>query len=170
VIVLPPTPPVEATALDRALQRLSNYSRFLELFYYRIGYPRLVRDRLDQIQIFYKDPGIRAAHLASLEQFRSVVEKQYGARLLIMVLPFLHSVELLHQTEFYDRFRNALDDHRFNYIDMQPVFARHTVRELWVSRLDPHTNGFANQLVANEIIDYLEAHPDKIHRKIPAAP
>jgi hypothetical protein len=25
-------------------------------------------------------------------------------------------------------------------------------------------------LVANEIIDYLEAHPDKIHRKIPAPP
>lgn len=168
--LLPPTPPVEPTAVDRALQRLSNYSRFLELFYYRVGYPRLVRDRLDQIQIFYKDPGIMAAHLASLEQFRSVVEKQYGARLLIVVLPFLHSEGLLHQTEFYERFRNVLDDRRFNYIDMQPLFARHTVRELWVSHFDPHTNGFANQLIATEIIGYLAAHPDEIRRKIPAPP
>jgi hypothetical protein len=168
--LLPPTPPVEPTAVDRALQRLSNYSRFLELFYYRIGYPRLVRDRLDQIQTFYQDPGIMAAHLASLEQFRSVVEKQYGAHLLIVVLPFLHSEELLHQTKFYERFGRALDDHRFNYLDMQPIFARHTVRELWVSRFDPHTNGFANQLVANEIIDYLAVHPDEIQRKIRAQP
>lgn len=168
--LLPPTPPVEPTAVDRAMQRLSNYSRFLELFYYRIGYPRLVRDRLGQILIFYKDPAITAAHLASLEQFRSVVEKQYNARLLIVVLPFLHSEELLHRTEFYERFRKALDDHRFNYIDMQPVFARHPVRDLWVSRFDPHTNGFANQLVANAVIDYLTAHPDEIQRKIPTPP
>jgi hypothetical protein len=166
----PPTPPAEPTAVDRALQRLSNYSRFLELFYYRIGYPRLVRDRLDQIQIFYKDPGIMAAHMASLEQFRSVVEKRYSARLLIVVLPFLHSEGLLHKTEFYERFRNALDEHDFHYIDMQPVFARQTVRELWVSRFDPHTNSFANQLIANAIISYLNAHPDEIHLKIPAQP
>jgi hypothetical protein len=161
------TPPPQPTAIDRAFQRLSNCSRFVELFYYRVGYPRLVRDRLDQIQLFYRDPAIMARHLASLEQFRSVVEKQYSAQLLVVILPFLHSEELLHKDEFYENFRQALSQRGFNYVDLQRVFARHRTKQLCVSKFDPHTNAFANQLTADAIISYLDAHPGHLESRAP---
>ena len=160
-----PIPPARATAADHALQWISKYSRFVELFYYRIGYPRLVRDRLGQIQMFYKDPVIMSRHLATLEQFRSVVEKQYSARLLVVVLPFLHSDGLLNKTSFYRAFGNKLSKHGFSYLDMQPLFATYGVHKLWVNRFDPHTNGFANQLIAEAIIRFLDQQPETLHYK-----
>ena len=155
-----PTPPAQPTWIDDALQWLSKYSRFVELFYYRIGYPRLVRDKLGQIQMFYKDPAIISRHMATLEQFRSVVEKQYSARLLVVVLPYLHSDGLLHKTGFYRGFDTKLSKHGFSYIDMHSTFATYGVRKLWVNRFDPHTNGFANQLIAQAIIGFLDQHPE----------
>lgn len=155
-----PIPPAKPTAADYALQWLSKYSRFVELFYYRIGYPRLVRDRLGQIQMFYQDHAIMARHLATLEEFRSVVEKHYSARLLIVGLPFLHSDKLLNKTTFYRAFDKRLSKHGFTYIDMQPLFATYGVRKLWVNRFDPHTNGFANQLIAETLIGFLDQHPE----------
>ena len=162
------TPPPQPTALDRAFQRMSNCSRFVELFYYRVGYPRLVRDRLDQIQLFYQDPSIMARHLASLEQFRDVVEKQYSARLLVVTLPFLHSDELLHKSEFYENFRQTLNRHGFSQADLQPVFASHGVKKLRANRFDPHPNAFANQLIAETIIRHLTAHPADLQGEPPA--
>jgi hypothetical protein len=162
--VVPPSPPVKPTRIDHALQWFSNYSRFVELFYYRIGYPRLVRDRLAQIQLFYKDTAIMKRHLTTLEQFRSVAEKRYSARLLIVVLPFLHSEELLHKDDFYEHFRHALSEHGFNYIDMQPVFVGYRTTQLWVSKFDPHTNAFANQLTADAIVSYLDGHPEYLEQ------
>jgi hypothetical protein len=151
--------------IDHVLQSLSKQSRFVELFYYRVGYPRLVRDRLDQIQMFYGDPEIMARHMATLEEFRSVVEKKYGARVLMVVLPYLHSEELLHKDAFYERFRNALGERGFYYIDMQPTFATYKTKKLWVSRFDPHTNAFANDLIAEAIIRFLNAHPENLGEK-----
>src|SRR5450432_349013 len=162
--VVGPTPAAKPTVVDSALQWISGYSRFVELFYYRIGYPRLVRDRLGQIQMFYKDPVIMSRHLATLEQFRSVVEKQYSAHLLIVVLPFLHSDGLLHKTGFYRAFEKKLSKRGFSYIDMQPVFATYGVHKLWINRFDPHTNGFANQLIAEAIIRFLDQHPAILNR------
>lgn len=160
----PSTPPAEPTRVDQALQWLSNYSRFLELFYYRIGYPRLVRDRLDQIQSFYKDPAIMKQHLATLEQFRSVAEKRYSARLLVVILPFLHSEELLHNNEPYESFRDSLSSHGFNWCDMQPVFVSHGLNKLRVNRFDPHTNAYANQLIAEAIISDFDSHRNELQR------
>lgn len=156
----PPRPPVKPTWIDRALQWVSNYSRFVELFYYRIGYPRLVRDRLEQIQLFYQDPVVRQRHLESLEEFRSVVEKKYSARLLVVMLPFLHSEQMLQQTELYQNFRQALESRGFQCLDLQPLFASYRTRQLVVNRFDPHPNAFANQLIADAIVSYLEARPN----------
>jgi hypothetical protein len=160
-----PIPPAKATAVDDALQWLSKYSRFVELFYYRIGYPRLVRDRLGQIQMFYQDPAIMSRHLATLEQFRSIVEKQYSARLLVVLLPYLHNDGLLRKTSFYKAISKTLNKHGFSYIDMQPVFATYGAHKLWVNRFDPHTNGFANQLIAEAIICFLDQRPEILHHK-----
>ncbi len=160
-----PIPPVKATAVDDALQWISKYSRLVELFYYRIGYPRLVRDRLGQIQMFYKDPAIISRHVATLEHFRSLVEEQYSARLLVVVLPYLHSDRLLKKTGFYRGFDKKLSKHGFSYLDMQPVFATYGVHKLWVNRFDPHTNGFANQLIAESIIRFLDQHSEVFSRK-----
>lgn len=162
------TPPPPPTALDRAFQRFSNCSRFVEIFYYRVAYPRLVRDRLGQIELFYQDPSIMARHLTSLEQFRDVVEKQYSARLLVVTLPFLHSDELLQKSEFYENFRQALSQHGFSHADLQPVFASHGVKKLRANRFDPHPNAFANQLIAETIIRHLTAHPAHLQVEPPA--
>jgi hypothetical protein len=153
-----PIAPAKETAIDRALQRLSDHSRFIEFVYFRAGYPRLVRDRLGQIQRFYQDPEIMARHLASLEELRSLLMERYKAKLLIVALPYLHSDELLNQTAFYKRFDNALDEHGFNYVDMQTVFAKHGVRKLRVNRFDPHANPFANELMAESVAGYLSLH------------
>jgi hypothetical protein len=166
--LLVPAPPPQPTTIDRAFQRFSNCSRFVELFYYRVGYPRLVRDRLDQVQLFYRDSSIMTRHLASLEQFREVVEKQYSARLLVVTLPFLHSDELLHKNEFYENFRQALSRHGFTQVDLQPVFARHGVKRLRANRFDPHPNAFANQLIAESIIRRLTEHPADLQSEPPA--
>jgi hypothetical protein len=160
--VVPPLAPSKETAIDRALQRLADYSRFVEFVYFRVRYPRLVSDRLTQIQMFYNDPEIRARHLASLERLRSLLTERYRARLLIVVLPYLHSDELLHRTAFYRDFENALDERGFSYIDMQPVFAKYGAGKLWVHRFDPHTNPFANELMAKSVADYLTLHPDAL--------
>jgi hypothetical protein len=158
--VAAPIAPPKETAIDRALQRLADYSRFVEFVYFRVRYPQLVSDRLTQIQMFYNDPEIRARHLASLERLRSLLTERYRARLLIVVLPYLHSDELLNRTAFYKGFENALDERGFSYIDMQPVFAKYGVGKLWVNRFDPHTNPFANELMAGSVADYLSLHPD----------
>jgi hypothetical protein len=155
-----PIQPPQPTAIDRALQWISQYSRFVELFYFRIGYPRLVRDRLGQIQTFYKDPAVRDRHLAALEEFRREVEQHYGAHLLVVILPFLHSTQLLNATPLYQGFDESLQQRGFRYIDMQPVFSTYGIKQLQVNRWDPHTNPLANRLVANAIIGYLDAHPD----------
>lgn len=155
-----PDPPAKETALDHALQFASKYSRFVEMIYYRLGYPRLVRDRLGQIQRFYSDPVVRERHLATLEQFRELLQKRYSARLLIVLLPYLHSESLLQQTKFYQMFEQALAQGGFDFISMQPVFATQGVEKLWVNRFDPHTNPFANRLVANAIIEHLNQHPE----------
>jgi hypothetical protein len=162
----PPHPPARETGLDRALQSVSKYSRLVEMLYYRLGYPRLVHDRIDQIQRFHKNPVIRSRHLATLERFRGLVEKRYSARLLIVVLPYLHSDPLLHETKFYQKFEKTLGDHGFDYIAMQPVFAIYGAGKLRVNRFDPHPNRFANQLIAKAIIDYLDKHP--LHRNTTA--
>ncbi len=88
---------------------MSHYSRFVELFYFRIGYPRLVRERLGQIRMFYADTAVMAQHMARLEQLRAEVAQKFSARLLLVLLPFLHSDELLNDTEFYSLFRGHLD-------------------------------------------------------------
>ena len=159
-----PISPVRPTAADHVLQWLSKYSRFVELSYYRLGYPRLVRDRLGQIQMFYKDSAIVSRHLATLEQFRSAVEKQYSARLLVLLLPFLHNDGLLNQTSFYRSFDTKLSKRGFTYLDMQPVFATYGAHKLWVNRFDPHTNAYANQLVAQELTRYIDQHPEIFRR------
>ena len=163
--IVPSIRAVKATSLDRFFQRIGNHSRLVELFYYRAGYPRLVRDLLDQMQMFYDDPVVMARHLATLEEFRAVVEQRYHANLLVVILPFLHSEELLHKKEFYGRFEEKLSEHGFTFIDMQPVFAEHRTTQLWVSKFDPHTNPFANQLIADAIISFLGEHPEYLETK-----
>ncbi|HSH38792.1 MAG TPA: hypothetical protein VK993_08400 [Chthoniobacterales bacterium] len=158
--LIPPVAVAEPTALDRFLQGISNYSRFVELFYYRIGYPRLVRDRLDQIRTFYHDPEILRCHLDSLEQLRATARQRYSANVLVVLLPYLHSDELLNRVEFYERFNRELVTRAFQTVDMQRVFARHGTSKLIVHRFDPHTNAFANQLTAAEVIRYLDARPE----------
>ncbi len=152
-------PLARETALDRAFQFVSKYSRFIEMTYYRIGYPRLVHDRLGQIQLFYNDPLVRDRHLATLQKFRDLLQERYSAHLLIVLLPYLHSEKLLNQRGFYGRFEHALSQGGFDFISMQPVFATYGVKKLWVNRFDPHTNPFANRLIAKAIIDYLDQHP-----------
>jgi len=159
-----PTQPAKPTVMDDALQWVSNYSRFVEMFYFRIGYPRLVRGRLGQIQMSYRDPAVRERHLATLEKLREEVEQQYGAQLLIVTLPFLHSTPLLNETPFYQGFDASLNERGFRSIDMQPIFARYGIKKLQVNRWDPHTNPRANRLVADAIIEYLDAHPDLLKR------
>ena len=155
----PPVQPEQPTVLDRILQKAAVYSRFVELFYYRIGYPRLVRDRLEQIRTFYQDAEIRQRHLTTLERLREVAREQYSANLLVVLLPYLHSEELLNRVEFYAPFRAALGARGFESIDLQPVFATHGASRLIVHRFDPHTNAFANQLAAKEVVSYLDSHP-----------
>lgn len=152
----PPTP----TVVDRTLQALSEHSRFVEVFYYHLGYPRLVRHRLEEIGRFYHDNAIMERHLATLENLRTSLRTNYSARLLIVVLPYLHSEELLTSADVYEPFRAALAEHQFDTVDMQPVFAGYSAKKLAVNRFDPHTNAFANRLIADQIISYLTAHPD----------
>lgn len=150
------------TSMDRFLQWLSRGSRFVELFYYRLGYPRLVSDRLGQIQTFYDDPSIRARHLDTIVRLRNLVPERAGGRLLVVLLPYLHSPELLNKTTLYDGFAAALKQRGIETINMQPTFASEGVEKLWVNPHDPHTNGFANQLIAREILRYLEEHPEML--------
>lgn len=160
--VKPPIAPAQPTRADHALQWLSRHSRFVELFYFRIGYPRLVRERLGQIMMFYSDPPVMARHMATLEQLRSEVAQKYSARLLLVVLPFLHSDELLNETDFYARFRHHLDERKFNYVDMLPIFAKRGVTKLRVSRFDPHANPLANGLIAKRLEKYFTRHPEML--------
>ena len=153
-------PPPQPTSVDRAFQWISNHSRFVELFYYRIGYPRLVRDRLEQIRTFYEDPAILQQHLATLERLREVTREKYSANLLVLLLPYLHSDELLNRVEFYQRFARELFARGFHVVDMQPIYGQHGTSKLIVHRFDPHTNAFANELAANAVVRYLEAHPE----------
>ena len=153
-------PPPQPTALDRAFQAISNHSRFVELFYYRIGYPRLVRDRLEQIRTFYEDPVILQQHLATLERLRDVARYKYSANVLVLLLPFLHSEELLNDVDFYARFTEELATRGFHYVDMQPTYAWHGSSKLIIHRFDPHTNAFANQLAAELVARYLDDHPE----------
>ena len=99
-----------------------------------------------------------------------MVEKQYSAHLLIVILPFLHSKELLRKNELYEPLRQSLSEHGFTYLEMQPILAKYRTKQLCVSEFDPHTNAFANQLTADAIISYLKAHPDhlEIHAPAPA--
>lgn len=167
---LPPPAPPQPTAVDRAFQWISNHSRFVELFYYRIGYPRLVRDRLEQIRTFYADPIVLQQHMATLERLRDVVRQKYSANLLVLLLPYLHSEELLNRVEFYKAFTRELDARGFPFVDMQPIYARHGTSKLIVHRFDPHTNAFANQLAAAEIVSYLQAHPELLGPTAAARP
>jgi hypothetical protein len=153
-------PPPQPTALDHLLQRVSQHSRTVEMLYYRAGYPRLVRDRLNEILLFYKDPEIMSRHMATLERLRSAVEQRDSARLLVVLLPFLHSEKLLQDSAFYERFNRRLLQHGFEFVDTQPVLAQHEPSALQVHRFDPHTNPLANKLVADVIIAYLKAHPE----------
>jgi hypothetical protein len=157
----------EPTALDRTLQAISNRSRFIEFFYYRIGYSRLVRDRLEQIRTFYADPVVLQQHLATLERLREVAREKYAANLLVLLLPYLHSEELLNRVDFYARFARELDARGFHVVDMQPTYARHGASKLIVSHFDPHTNAFANELAAAEVARYLDAHPQLLQRATP---
>jgi hypothetical protein len=158
--LIPRVAPPEPTALDRMLQRVSNHSRFVELYYYRIGYPRLVRDRLAQIRTFYEDPAVLQQHLGTLQRLRDVARENYSANLLVVLLPYLHSEALLNDADFYGRFARELNARAFRVIDMQPIYARHGTKKLVVHRFDPHTNAFANQLAADEVTSYLKAHPE----------
>ena len=168
--LIPPAAAPEPTAFDRALQSISNGSRFVELFYYRIGYPRLVRDRLEQIRAFYNDAVVRQQHLATLERMREVAREKYSANLLVVLLPYLHSEELLNDTEFYRRFAADLTTRAFHVIDMQPSYAQHGASKLIIHRFDPHTNAFANALAAAEVARYLEAHPELLRSAAAAQP
>ena len=158
--LIAPVAAPEPTTLDRALQSISNHSRFVELFYYRIGYPRLVRDRLEQIRTFYDDSAVREQHLATLERLRAVAREKYSANLLVVLLPYLHSEELLNDVDFYERFARELSTRGFHVVDMQPTYAKHGASKLIIHRFDPHTNSFANQLAADEITTYLKRHPE----------
>ena len=157
-----PYPAAHEMALDRGLQWASKYSRAIQMFYYRLAYPRLVRDRLGQIQLFYQDPLLRNRHLATVEQFRDRLRDRYGANLLLVLLPYLHTEQLLHKDEFYRSFEMTLKQRDFQYLSMQPTFARYKVKQLQVNRFDPHTNPFANRLIADAVIDYLNHHSEML--------
>ena len=162
-------PPPQPTALDRVFQAIANHSRFVELFYYRIGYPRLVRDRLEQIRTFYEDPAILQQHLATLERLREVTRDKYSANLLVVLLPYLHTDELLTRVEFYQHFARELAARGFDVVDMQPIYAQHGTSKLIVHRFDPHTNAFANQLAADAVVSYLQDHPELLNVSAPGA-
>lgn len=145
------------TRVDRLFQFLAKYSYFIELYYYRIGYPRLVAQRLGDIRKYYADPELMQRHLITLRRLRQTVEDTYSSKLLIVTLPYLHTEELLNDTRFYARFNDNLSAEAFRFIDMQPVFAKYGTRPLVVSRFDPHTNAFANELIAQAMSSYLTA-------------
>lgn len=153
---IPPAP----TSLDRLFQWLSEHSRFVEVFYYHLGYPRLVRHRLDEIDAYYRDKVVLDRHVETLENLRRLVNDRYSARFLLVVLPYLHSQELLTSSAVYGPFRTALAEHHFDALDMQPIFAQYPAKQLALHRFDPHTNAFANKLIAEAIIGYLDAHPE----------
>ena len=158
--LIPAQAPREPTQLDWLLQRISRHSRVVEMVYYRAMYPRLVRDRLGEILRFYADPEIVERHMQTMNRLRTVVQQRDGARLLVVLLPFLHAEELLRDEQFYERFRGTLRGHGYDFVDMQPILAQHRTSELHVNRFDPHTNAFANQLIAEAIIQFLNARPD----------
>lgn len=147
------------SAIDRSLQRMSEYSRFVEFVYYRVGYPRLVRSLLTDFEMYYADPLITERHYRSLEALRSFLEERFKARLLVVVLPFLNTDKMLNNTALYRKFESGLEERGFDYVDMQSRFALHGVEKLWVSRNDPHTNGFANKLITDAIIERLDRRP-----------
>lgn len=151
--------PPQPTRVDQTFQWLSDHSRFVEVFYYHLGYPRLVRHRLDEIGRFYNDKMVLDRHLQTLENLRTLVETNYSAHLVIVVLPYLHSQQLLLSADVYAPFRNALAEHHFETVDMQPVFAQYAAKDLALHRFDPHTNPFANRLIAKSIVGYLDAQP-----------
>jgi len=164
--LVPAVAAAKETAFDRGMQWLSDYSRFVEFVYFRIGYPRLVGDRLAQIEMFYGDPQIMQRHVASLERLRSLVAERSNAQLLVVVLPFLHSEEWLNKTSLYRGLEHALDEHAFEHIDMQPVFAKYGIERLRVNRFDSHTNAFANELMATAIINYLNLHANALQGEV----
>ena len=77
-----------------------------------------------------------------------------------MLLPYLHSDELLKRAEFYAHFERGLAARGFPVVNLQPVYASHGTGPLIVHRFDPHTNAFANQLAADAVTAYLGAHPE----------
>ena len=160
--LIPSVPETKPSLGDKLLQWLSRQSRFIELFYYRFRFPHLIRPRLEQILMFYRDPEILARHLKTLEEFRSTVSDRYGARMVMILLPYLHNDKLLQDRPFYEQFRRLLEQDRFDVIDMQPAFANYKSKQLQVNRFDPHTNVLANQLIADAVIGYLSAHPEKL--------
>ena len=61
--------------------------------------------------------------------------------------------EALGDNAFYERFRNRLNEHKFEYVDMQPIFANYPAKKLQVNYVIANKVRRGDRSVSIELTD-----------------
>ena len=105
----------------------------------------------------YRDdaPGLQAAKQA-LAGLAAAVRSD-GAKLLVTILPELHEINARYPfTQEQQKIKDALDASRVPVIDLIEGLRNHGPEaSLWVTPLDDHPNGKANELIAAQILPFI---------------
>lgn len=138
---------------------LIEHSFFLNTIYYRfqvLAFPEIRNYYAGDRQAYFGPPW--EAQKPRLKAMRDVVRAN-GGQLLVVTFPFLHLIGPNY--EFRD-VHQRLDDFWQSIgvpdLDLLPVFAPYSARDLTVNAHDAHPNELANRLAADAIGPFLEKH------------
>ncbi|MFZ5892329.1 MAG: SGNH/GDSL hydrolase family protein [Myxococcota bacterium] len=101
----------------------------------------------------YQQPGWARARAAIAEL--SAHCSRNGSRLMLVSWPELHDVKNYRLNEITERVRAAAREEGAPFVDLLEAVKSEESSKLWVTRPDPHPNGYANQLYANYLFPFL---------------
>lgn len=91
--------------------------------------------------------------------------RRVSSRMDVCVVVFIHSIlhhlNALHPfREHYEAVARLAEQHGFHAVQSLPVFLGQTPSELWVDPTDPHPNSKGHALLAEALLEGLDALPD----------
>ena len=127
-------------------------SYFLDLFYnrYKASQNPFVRDYFSFVKVGYRGQYWEKQQ-ARLKEVRDLVQS-HGGHLSVVTFPFLHALGLEYDYGFvHDELNHFWSSLQVPHLDLLPVCAGHTARELTVNAHDAHPNELASRLAADAI-------------------
>lgn len=135
-------------------------SHIVELISYHYTLSKVTNATIDHYRDIYNFKKNANGLKKTLDYIREMklISEDRGARFAVVLFPLLYWPGGKNPfAAEYEGFKGVLKDHGVNYYDPLPSLMRFNDRDLWVHPLDQHPNEIANEIIAKDILSFLDS-------------